>query len=65
MQNIALCFPRFRAILGIPSLLSKQPINSTGKSNNFIENLKKAFKNAKIEQNNEIVIHNTKPLKNI
>lgn len=62
MQNIALCFPRFRAILGIPSLLSKQP---TLTSNNFIENLKKAFKNAKIEQNNEIVIHNTKPLKNI
>lgn len=65
MQNIALCFPRIRAMLGIPSLLSKQSVNSTGQSNTFIENLKKAFKDAKIKQNNEIVIHNTKPLKNI
>lgn len=54
-----------RAILGIPSLLSKSSLNSTVQPNNFMEKFKMAFRNAKNKRNNEIIIHNTKPLRNV
>ena len=65
MQNIALCFPKIRAFLGIPPVLMKSTIKSDGKSNDFVENFLNAFRNSKIKGNGEVIIHKTKPLRNI
>ena len=61
IQNAALCAPRVRSILGIPNLISKSSAQTVKPS--FFDNFMKIFYKIKSGQEQDIIIHNTNPLK--
>lgn len=63
MQNIVLCIPNVRRVLKIPSIEKSAP--TVKKPERLFESFKSYFKTIQSTQENNLIVHSTKPFKNI